>query len=192
MNSGMANTRERILDVAQELIQRRGLNAMSFQDLSDSIGIRKASIHHHFASKAKMVEALCSRYRREFEILVSRILQSGASGKTKLRRYFDLFAQTAKGDKNCLFGILIAELSSLDEEGREQVHAFSNENIQWTQQILRDGVSDGSLLEISDLPKTAEMVFATLEGGLLLSRLDGGAGRYSGILARMLTMLAVK
>ena len=39
--SDAVDTRNRILDVAQDLIQRRGLNAMSFQDLSDSVGIKK-------------------------------------------------------------------------------------------------------------------------------------------------------
>ena len=58
--------RERLLDVAQDLVQRRGLNAMSFQDLSNSVGIRKASVHHHFANKSDMVSALLARYREHF------------------------------------------------------------------------------------------------------------------------------
>ena len=51
------NTREDLLDVAQDLVQKRGLNAVSFQDLSDAVGIRKASVHHHFGNKAVMVQA---------------------------------------------------------------------------------------------------------------------------------------
>src|SRR5689334_9607965 len=42
------DTKTAIMDAAQELIQRGGANAMSYQDISEAVGIRKASIHHHF------------------------------------------------------------------------------------------------------------------------------------------------
>ena len=51
------DTKGKILDVAQDLIQRFGLNAMSFQHLSDAVGIKKSSVHHHFPSKDLMVNA---------------------------------------------------------------------------------------------------------------------------------------
>ena len=61
------------MDVAQDLIQRRGVNGMSFQDISDAVEIRKASIHHHFASKQDLVEALVTRYRADFGALLTEI-----------------------------------------------------------------------------------------------------------------------
>jgi TetR/AcrR family transcriptional regulator, transcriptional repressor for nem operon len=39
------DTRTLILDAAQDLIQRLGANAVSYQHLSEAVGIRKASIH---------------------------------------------------------------------------------------------------------------------------------------------------
>ena len=74
MSNSHTDTRARILDVAQDLIQRRGLNAMSFQDLSDAVGIRKPSVHHHFATKAEMVRALLERYQLEFAEIVRKVL----------------------------------------------------------------------------------------------------------------------
>ena len=103
MSSGSTDTRTRILDVAQDLIQRKGLNAMSFQDLSDAVGIRKPSVHHHFSTKAEMVRALLDRYQIEFQKIVRKLLESKASGKTKLNRYCGLFLQTLKdGDQDKL------------------------------------------------------------------------------------------
>jgi len=52
MSNKQTDIRTRILDIAQDLIQRRGLNAMSFKDLGDAVGIRKSSVHHHFATNA--------------------------------------------------------------------------------------------------------------------------------------------
>ncbi len=39
------DTKLKILDTAQELIQKLGVNAMSYADISTAVGIRKASIH---------------------------------------------------------------------------------------------------------------------------------------------------
>ena len=57
----MSETRTKILDVADDLVQRIGLNAMSYKHISDAVGIRKASIHHHFSKKEDLVNALLER-----------------------------------------------------------------------------------------------------------------------------------
>ena len=51
------NTRERILDSARRLLQTRSYAGFSFQDVADEVGIRKASIYSHFASKDELVTA---------------------------------------------------------------------------------------------------------------------------------------
>ena len=74
-------TRERILDVAQELVQTIGANAMSYQHISEAVGIRKASIHHHFPTKEGLIEALIERYTIYFFGLVDRIAGSKKSAR---------------------------------------------------------------------------------------------------------------
>ncbi|RVA86508.1 TetR/AcrR family transcriptional regulator, partial [Mesorhizobium sp. M7A.F.Ca.CA.004.02.1.1] len=64
----MASTSEKILDVAQSLIVAGGYNGFSYADISADIGIRKASIHHHFPTKAELVSVLVDRYRRQAEV----------------------------------------------------------------------------------------------------------------------------
>jgi len=108
MSTVSSAMRERLLDVAQDLVQRRGLNAMSFQDLSNSVGIRKASVHHHFANKSEMVCALLFRYRKQFSTRVKHILQAKSSGAAKLKAYLALFSETLQEEpheKSCLCGM---------------------------------------------------------------------------------------
>ena len=57
----MNDTRNKILDVADDLVQRVGLNAMSYKHISEAVGIRKASIHHHFPKKEDLVDELLKR-----------------------------------------------------------------------------------------------------------------------------------
>jgi TetR/AcrR family transcriptional regulator, transcriptional repressor for nem operon len=61
-----SETAEQILDLAETLIQTRGYSAFSYQDIADSLGIRKASIHYHFASKAELGVAVVDRYIERF------------------------------------------------------------------------------------------------------------------------------
>ena len=59
-------------DVIQEAFirwmkgQTRSYGAFSYQDIADALGIRKASIHYHFASKAELGAAVADRYTRRF------------------------------------------------------------------------------------------------------------------------------
>src|SRR5678815_4969190 len=101
------DTKTAIMDAAQDLIQRGGANAMSYQDVSDAIGIRKASIHHHFPTKDRLIGAIIQRYAVYFLGLVDGIVESKLDPVDKLRKYIGLFEATlsdGKQDKACLCG----------------------------------------------------------------------------------------
>src|SRR3712207_7018673 len=66
--------RDRLLDVAQELVQRVGANAMSYQDLSKALGITKASIHYHFPTKADLRSEEHTSELQSRQYLVCRLL----------------------------------------------------------------------------------------------------------------------
>jgi TetR/AcrR family transcriptional repressor of nem operon len=193
MNQRKQDTRERILDVGQDLVQRRGINGMSFQDLSDAVGIRKASVHHHFASKTDMVSALLQRYRSEFGREVKPILESRKPAATKLKAYFGLFTDTLEqpgNNKGCLCGMLAAELLSLEAENVEQVRGFFRENYRFIEQILNEGCSDASLAIAGDTAAMARLVFSALEGALLVARCDGGPRSMKATLQSLLGLLS--
>ena len=56
-------TAERILDAANALLINRGYSAFSYADIAETVKIRKASIHHHFPTKAGLVAAVLRRHR---------------------------------------------------------------------------------------------------------------------------------
>lgn len=58
----MMNRKEQILKLATELVQTRAYNAFSYQDLSEQLGITKASIHYHFPSQEALGQAVAERY----------------------------------------------------------------------------------------------------------------------------------
>jgi AcrR family transcriptional regulator len=63
-----ANTRERILNVSLELFSDQGYDKTSLRQIAERLGITKAAIYYHFASKGDILMALHMRlheYGRE-------------------------------------------------------------------------------------------------------------------------------
>jgi AcrR family transcriptional regulator len=47
-------TAEKLMDLAESHIRRAGYGGFSFRDLAAEIGIKSASVHHYFPTKATM------------------------------------------------------------------------------------------------------------------------------------------
>lgn len=60
----LSNTSEDILTCARALIVAGGYNGFSYADIADVVGIRKASIHHHFPNKVDLVKAIVVQHRQ--------------------------------------------------------------------------------------------------------------------------------
>lgn len=192
MAHAAADTRLRILDAAQSLIQRRGVNAMSFQDLSDAVGIRKASVHHHFATKGAMVSAVLTRYLETFDTAVDQLMCTSGSGRDKLEKYCGLFLNTLQSeeqDKGCLCGMLMVEMASLDASSLALVRRFLQGNTRRVEALLHAGVADGSVVVPGSVPHMARLIVAALEGSLLLSRCDGGPARLGENIAQLIRLI---
>ena len=186
------DTKTAILDAAQELIQRRGVNAMSYHDISEAIGIRKASIHHHFPTKDALLDALIQRYTAYFLGLVDSIVKSKKNPAEQLLDYAGLFEATlseGKQDKACLCGMLGAELSSLGSPAAAGVKRFYRENEARLVRILEEGKAQGQFHFKGEAKLVAAMIFSLLEGGALVARAEGGHKRLHAMVEQTLKLL---
>jgi TetR/AcrR family transcriptional repressor of nem operon len=167
------DTRSKILDAAQALVQSIGANAMSYQHVSQEVGIRKASIHHHFPAKEDLLNALIDRYGDSFFRAVDGILASRKNGLGKLREYVALFEATLRGgrqDKACPMGMLGAEVRTIGAGPAKRVKRFYLQNDARLAALLEEGRKDGSLGFEGSSQAAAGLVFAVLEGAMLLAR----------------------
>lgn len=186
------DTKTAILDAAQELIQRNGANAMSYQHISEAIGIRKASIHHHFPTKDALLNALVQRYTTYFLGLVDSIVESKKDSVEKLRAYAGLFEATlseGKQDKACLCGMLGAELSTLGGPAAAGIKRFYRENEARLVRVLEEGKAQGQFYYKGEAKLVAAMIFSLLEGGALVARVEGGHMRLHALAEQTLKLL---
>jgi TetR/AcrR family transcriptional repressor of nem operon len=163
-----SQTRERILDVAQAMIQEQGYNAVSFRDLAAAVKIKAASIHYYFPSKEDMVEALVERYRKFFQEGRRKLDESDAGPVQKLEQYVAML-RTAfrRTGRMCLCGVLAAEASTLPKRVVDSVRAFFGENESWLAGVLAAGRKSGQMRFTGSAEQAAQSLFASLEGALM-------------------------
>ena len=184
------DTPQRILDVAERLVQTQGFNGFSYADISAQLGITKASLHYHFATKADLGSALITRYTADFRGALDAIDESGADPAEKLDRYADLYAEVLRHDRMCLCGMLAADYTTLPAAMRAGVRAFFDLNESWLARTFEEGRKHKSLHFRGAALDSARLLLGSLEGAMLVARSYGEPERFTSAAQRLLTGLS--
>jgi len=165
-----ASTAERILDVAEGLVQVRGFNGFSYAHVAGELGITKASLHYHFPGKGELGEALIERYATRFADALGAIDRDALDALAKLHAYAELYSGVLRGDRMCLCGMLAAEYETLPEAMGAAIVRFFDANEAWLAGVLDAGRDDGSLAFAGKSSDAAQTILAGLEGAMLVAR----------------------
>src|SRR3954463_15829221 len=99
----MINTSEMILEAAKHSAQAHGYGGLNFRDLASVVGIKAASIYHHFPSKADLGAAVAKRYWEDTAAELDAILAQEGDPARCLRRYPEIFRRSLEnGNRLCL------------------------------------------------------------------------------------------
>lgn len=192
-NEGMSfssPTDQRILDAAQHLIQAHGYHGVSYAAIAAAVGLRKASVFHHFATKEDLARAVVVRYRTTVYDGLVAIGQETADPRDRLARYVGLYrALLTRGDHMCLCGLLAAEATTLPETVRAEVRAYFIEHEAWLGDVLTAGRAAGLLRDDGPLPDAAQRLVAGVEGALLVAHAHDDDARFDAIAAGLLAAL---
>jgi|SRR5450432_1509128 TetR/AcrR family transcriptional repressor of nem operon len=183
-------TAERMLDIAERLVQLRGFNNFSYADIAAELGITKASLHYHFRGKAELGQALIARYAERFSEALSRIDRDLPDARTKLEAYAGLYADVLRGKRMCMCGILAAEYQTLPEPMRTGVIRFFDENQRWLADLLAQAQTDQTLTFTGSTDDVAQSILSTLEGAMLVSRPYGDLARFNATVQQLLARLS--
>src|SRR6516225_4203060 len=167
-------TVDRVVEAATSVVQTRGYNGFSYADIADMVGIRKASVHHHFAGKGDLGQETASRYRRAFGEALADIESGTDDPVVRLGRYAELYArQLSEHGRMCLCGMLAAEYETLPAPVQDEVRGFFDEQRAWLARVLA-----GERRPPADARRRADVFLAGLEGALLVARTDGSIARF--------------
>lgn len=163
-------TPDRILEVAERLMQTRGYNGFSYADVAAEIGISKASRHYHFATKAALGAALIERYAARVDAALESFDAGEVEATGRLARYAQLYADMLSQDRLCLCGMLAAEYSTLPQPMQKTIRQFFVKNHRWLTSVIARGRTAGSLFPRSTDESAALMLLGGLEGAMLIAR----------------------
>jgi TetR/AcrR family transcriptional repressor of nem operon len=183
-------TATRILDVAERLLQTRGYNGFSYADISEELGITKASLHHHFATKAELGNALVRRYAAHFAAALREIDARATSALGKLERYAHLYEQVVRGERLCLCGMLAAEYGTLPKPMQEQIRRFFDANEAWLAAAIEHGRRTAELRARGTSTDLARLLLAALEGAMLVAHPFNDVRRFTSAARAALAGLA--
>lgn len=165
----LIGTRELLLKEAETLTRTRGYAAFSYADLAERVGIRKASVHHHFPTKERLGVALIDGYLAKFKSALARVLEEEESATGRLSAYSGFFVDSLQEGLMPLCAALSAEAAALPQSMRAQVSTFFELHVDWLCGVVRDGIADGEFRADLDVRQAATMLLSVLEGASLVA-----------------------
>ena len=184
-----ADTAQRILDVAERLVQTRGFNGFSYADIAEALHVTKASLHYHFPSKADLGRRLIERYETTFLAALRAIEADGGAPREQLKHYAQIYADVLRDDRMCLCGMLASDYATLPKAMKEEVRHFFDVNEQWLAAVLERGRKAGSLSFKGTALDLARVMVGSLEGAMMLARSYGDAARFDSAAERLIASL---
>lgn len=171
--SRVASIKEGLIGNAELLMHRQGFAATSVNDILAATGVTKGALYHYFPGKDDLELAVLERSGEAFLQWVDEVL-TGTSPKRKLEHFF---ASVLKHHRNegfvggCLFGNTALEMSDSSRRHADSVDSIFCEWSKKIDVVIRAGQLENQIRNDISASKLADTIVASLEGGIMLSRL---------------------
>ena len=176
-------TRQRVVEAAAPVFNRRGYWGSSLRDLMDATGLEKGGIYNHFRSKDELAAAAFEHNVERVASMIRAALAGRRHAGERLRAVLDVYREFAASPLPGGCPILNAAVETDDThpELRSLVRsAMERLRVETVERIVVRGVERGELaLPAGVTPSSVATVFvSTIEGALMLGQLYGGDPSY--------------
>lgn len=177
--------KDELLEAAEQRVRTGGYDNFSFRDLANDVGIKSASVHYHFPTKAKLGAELVKRYTQRFLENLGEPQNPNGKHANPIQAYIDMFRTALLVEKQmCLCGLLGAESDGLPEEVKFETKTFFERNLEWLEKAF-DLTKSNSTLESR---VEAERLLCALEGAMLISKSMDNIAIFNNVVAPYLSI----
>ena len=171
-------TRDHILKTAEDIILQRGYSGTSIEDIIGTAGITKGGFFYHFRGKADLARELMRHYLAEDEALFTALIErADALVEDPLQRallFLKLFAEAMADLPGVHPGCLVASFTYESQLFDPEVRALAAAGVERWREVFAERFRPvleryTPRTELS-LETLADALSATLEGGIILSR----------------------
>ena len=167
-------TRQRIVAEAAGLFNRRGFAGCSMSDVMEATGLEKGGLYRYFGSKEELAAEAFRYALHGAARLRTDDLDEGTSAVEHLRvsvaRFVDKPSMTPGGCP-------LMNTAIDADDGNPRLRGLALEGLRaWKRRLedlVRAGLTRGEIREGTEPRRIANGIVATLEGALMISRLEG-------------------
>lgn len=168
----MTNTREQIISLGRDFIQRTGYPSFSFRQIATELGVKNAAVHYHFPSKEDLGVAVIEKDRADFEAMTRSMENCSPAERSEAvlhlyQRYFD------EGQKLCLIGICGSAYTELPSKMQAAAKIHLQNIASWLEETFAAGKASGEFKFVSDPITMANHWVNMLPGTLISGRILG-------------------
>jgi len=193
MDSELSPKAAEIAACARSLIALRGYNGFSYADIAEAVGISKASVHHHFATKAELACRVVADYRAEACAGLAALTQQLADPAARLQAWVT-FWQRCLRERTlpfCICAMLASERPTLPDAVAAEVRGHFDDLSRWLSATLEDGVRKRHF-KLLATPDTEALAFmAAIHGAMVSARAYDDPAVFTSISESLLARLAV-
>ena len=170
------NTRNYIIKKSAELFNQRGYAGSSLSDITEVTGIKRGGIYRHFACKD---EIALEAYDYSVGIVNEKFTEAVSEQQSaidKILAIFKVYEQVVEHPPfigGCPVLNTSIESDDTHPELRKKAQQSIERMLQYIKGILYEGIQNGELKPNLDTDSLATFIFSVLEGGIMLSKLEG-------------------
>ena len=156
-----AARRDEFIDAGQRLIQTRGYEQFSIEDLLAEVGASKGAFYHYFGSKQALLEAIVDRLVDDALVRVASVVDDEhTTAVEKFRGYFQMIGALKAERRDFLLQLMKVWFSDDNALVREKLrHEQIHRVTPHIAAIIRQGVSEGTFA-LADPDQMARVVLA--------------------------------
>src|SRR6476469_7520432 len=162
-------TRNRILDAAQEVFHAQGVSGTSLEEVAQAADVTRGAIYWHFKNKGDLFDAMAQRVRLTMEAMVEASADDREEDPLgQMRNYlvFMLQETATNPQSRTVFDIIFLKCEFVDANDliRSRRQDGSRKALVNFERVMKNAIRRGQLAENLDLPLACRMLHAMIAG----------------------------
>jgi AcrR family transcriptional regulator len=169
------STKELIIKESANLFNTQGYKATSISDITKATGLTKGAIYRHFENKSDLEQqALRSLAKLMFTELGAQIMKANTfqDKMDATFAFFERYMETPLYEGGCPLLNAATEVDDTNVVLRQQTFNILAQFKASVQKIIENGIKNNQVRTKTDAAFYATIFIATLEGGIMMSRLE--------------------
>jgi TetR/AcrR family transcriptional regulator, transcriptional repressor for nem operon len=163
------NTKQIILDIAEDLLAKRGFNGFSYKHISSKLGIKNAAVHYHYPTKSDLGVEIIQRARLRFKSWADSLTQKGLDVSERLEVFLGLYKSFLESKERVfLAGALESNYKTLPEGMQQETRLLMLDYLGWLEKLLKEGRKNGTFFFPGNAKDQASVILAILHGAMHL------------------------